>query len=105
VDDGPHRAAGHARHADFVGAIDAALRQVRERHAGDVLLVSSGGPIATAVGLVLGLAPAAVIELNMRIRNSAVTEFAFTRSRHVLVSFNGIAHLEAMPGGHWITYA
>ena len=47
------------------------------------------------MGLVLGLASDAVIELNLRIRNSALTEFHFTPKRHVLVSFNSIAHLES----------
>ncbi|MDH4052371.1 MAG: histidine phosphatase family protein, partial [Rubrivivax sp.] len=71
----------------------------------NVLLVSSGGPIATAVGLVLGLAPATVIELNLRIRNSAVTEFTFTPKRHTLISYNTIAHLEQGVGPDWVTYA
>jgi len=96
---------GMPAHADFVAGVAQALDRVRERHAGDVLLVSSGGPIATAVGLVLGLAPAAVIDLNLRIRNSAVTEFAFTPKRHALLSFNAIAHLEQGVGADWITYA
>jgi broad specificity phosphatase PhoE len=97
--------AGMPAHPDFVAGVAEALERVRAQHTGDVLLVSSGGPIATAVGLVLGLAPAAVIELNMRIRNSAVTEFAFNPKRHTLVSFNTIAHLEQGVGPEWITYA
>jgi broad specificity phosphatase PhoE len=96
---------GMPSHADFVAAVARALEAVRTRHRGDVLAVSSGGPIATAVGLVLGLAPQAVIELNLRIRNSAVTEFAFTPRRHALVSFNTIAHLERGVPADWVTYA
>lgn len=96
---------GMPAHADFVAGVAQALAHVRTQHAGDVLMVSSGGPIATAVGLVLGLAPAAVIELNLRIRNSAVTEFSFTPKRHVLLSFNGIPHLEQGAGADWVTYA
>ena len=57
-----------------------------QNHEGNVLIVSSGGPIATAVGHVLGTTPETTIELNMRIRNSAVTEFAFTPKRHTLLS-------------------
>ena len=96
---------GMPPHADFLAGVAQALEQVRTRHAGDVLMVSSGGPIAAAVGLVLGLAPAAVIELNLRIRNSAVTEFSFTPKRHVLLSFNAIPHLEQGVGADWVTYA
>lgn len=93
------------RHADFVAGVASALDRVRAATHANVLLVSSGGPIATAMGLVLGLAPEAVIDLNMRIRNSAVTEFSFTPRRHALVSFNSVAHLEGPAHAGWITYA
>lgn len=91
---------------DFVGGIVAALDHVRTQHHGQrVLIVSSGGPIATAVGQVLGAPVEAAIELNLRIRNSAVTEFAFTPKRHTLLSFNGIAHLDAPAYRDWVTYS
>ena len=92
-------------HAEFVAGVAGALTHVREAHDGNVLIVSSGGPISHAVGLVLGLAPSAIIDLNMRIRNSAVTEFQFTAKRHVLVSFNSISHLEQPALDGWVTYA
>jgi broad specificity phosphatase PhoE len=62
---------------DFSLGVRRVLEQVRRDHADqNVLLVSSGGPISTAVGEVLGTAPEVTIALNMRIRNSAVTEFS-----------------------------
>jgi broad specificity phosphatase PhoE len=97
--------AGMPTHADFVAGVAQALDHVRERHRGDVLVVSSGGPISTAVGLVLGVAGSSVIDLNLRMRNSAVTEFQITPRRLVLVSFNGIPHLEQGVGADWITHA
>lgn len=96
---------GMPSHAQFAGGVAQALDDVRSRSAESVLLVSSGGPIATAVGLVLGLAPQAVIDLNMRIRNSALTEFQVTSRRHLLVSFNSVAHLEHPDHANWVTYA
>jgi broad specificity phosphatase PhoE len=96
---------GMATHAEFVAGVADALDRVRTRHAGDVLMVSSGGPISTAVGLVLGLGATAVIDLNLRLRNSAVSEFQITPRRHVLVSFNAIPHLEYGVGPEWITAA
>ncbi len=96
---------GMPSHADFVAGVAAALDHVRTAHDGDVLMVSSGGPIAHAVGLVLGLTPAAVIDLNLRLRNSAVTEFQVTPKRHLLISFNAIGHLEQGLGPEWVTYA
>ena len=48
--------------------------------------------------------PETTIELNLRIRNSSVTEFAFTPKRHMLVSFNAIPHLEH-PTTRLVTYS
>jgi broad specificity phosphatase PhoE len=89
----------------FASGVREALDHVRERHDGNVLIVSSGGPIAVAVGQVLGAPPATVVELNLRMRNSSLTEFAFNPKRHSLVSYNGVPHLEHAEGDGWITYA
>ncbi len=96
---------GMPAYADWVAGIAAALDHVRAQHEGNVLLVSSGGPIATAVGLVLGLPAPVTIELNMRIRNSALTEFAFTPKRHALLSFNHLPHLDQPARRDWLTYS
>jgi broad specificity phosphatase PhoE len=72
---------------------------------GNVLIVSSGGPISTAVGHVLGTSPETTIELNLRIRNSSVTEFAFTPKRHMLVTYNTLPHLDGKAYADWTTYA
>ena len=90
----------------FVQGVTSALEHVRSQHAGrNVLLVSSGGPISTAVGQVLGTSPETTIELNLRIRNSSVTEFAFTPKRHMLVTYNTLPHLDAPEFADWVTYA
>jgi broad specificity phosphatase PhoE len=96
---------GMPRHADFVAGVAQALALAREHAQGDVLIVSSGGPISAAIGLVLGLAPQAVVELNMRIRNSAVTEFQATPKRHNLLTFNTLPHLDGPGLDEWVTYA
>jgi broad specificity phosphatase PhoE len=75
------------------GAV-AALVAARQRFPdGNVLVVSSGGPIAAMVAAVMQAPPATAVELNLRIRNSSVTEFAATPRRHHLVSFNALPHL------------
>ena len=90
----------------FVQGVTSALDHVRRNHHGArVLLVSSGGPISTAAGQVLGTSPETTIELNMRIRNSAVSEFAFTPKRHMLLTWNTLPHLDAAQYQDWITYA
>ncbi len=95
---------GMPTYDDFCAGIRQVLDDVRSNHEGHVLLVSSGGPIATAVGQVLGCAPETTIELNMRIRNSAVTEFAFNPKRHMLLTYNTLPHLDDAPYRDWVTY-
>ena len=98
--------AGMPSYRDFVAGVAGALDHVRANHYGqNVLVVTSGGPISTAVGQVLRASTQAVIDLNLRIRNSAITELAFTPKRHMLVSFNAIPHLEHPDLAQWITYS
>ena len=96
---------GMPTYVDFVKGVTSALDHIRLNVQGNVLLVSSGGPIATAVGHVLRLSPETSIELNLRIRNSAVSEFSFNPKRHSLVAFNSITHLETPSHKDWITFA
>ncbi|WP_298829156.1 histidine phosphatase family protein [uncultured Piscinibacter sp.] len=103
--DGRTRPQGMPSHAEFVAGIRETLDHVRTSHAGAVLIVSSGGPIATAVADVLGAPNPAAIELNMRIRNSAVTEFVFSPKRHSLLSFNTLPHLSDPALEGWVTYS
>ena len=91
---------------DFSLGVRRMLDQVRRDHADqNVLLVSSGGPISTAVGEVLGTAPEVTIALNMRIRNSAVTEFSVSPKRLMLQTFNTLPHLHAQEHQALITHA
>ena len=99
----PH---GMPSYNDFVAGVTGALDHVRAQHHGkNVLIVSSGGPISTAVGHVLGTSAETTIELNLRIRNSSVTEFAFTPKRHMLVTYNTLPHLDDAQYKDWVTYA
>lgn len=96
---------GMPSYDSFVQGVTSALDHVRKQHTGDVLMVSSGGPISTAIGHILGTVPEKTIELNMQIRNSAVTEFRYTPKRHLLLTFNSLAHLDGAEYAPWITYS
>ena len=96
---------GMPSYNDFVAGVRGALDHVRHNCSGDVLIVSSGGPIATAVGQVLGTTPETTIEMNLRIRNTAVSEFMYNPKRHTLLSYNGLPHLDTPEHRDWITYA
>ena len=76
------------------GAVGALVEARQRFPGGNVLIVSSGGPIAAIVAGVLNAPPATAVELNLRIRNSSLTEFAATPRRHHLISFNGLPHLD-----------
>lgn len=97
---------GMPTYPEFVRGVTSALDHVRIQHAGKkVLIVSSGGPISTAVGHVLGLSPERTIDLNMRIRNSSITEFQFGPKRHALMTFNTLPHFDQPGFGEWVTFA
>lgn len=97
--------AGMPSHAQFVQGVVAALDHVRAHYSGNVLLVSSGGPITTAVGHVLQVPAATTIELNLRYRNTAVTELAFNPRRHSLMAYNALPHLASADYSDWMTFA
>ena len=96
---------GMPSYVDFRAGVIGALDHVRQNFENEVLLVSSGGPIATAVAHVLDAPFEASIELNLRIRNTAVTEFAFNPKRHQLITYNTLPHLDAPPYRDWLTHA
>lgn len=104
--EGKTKPEGMISHADFVSGITSALDHVRATHyKKNVLVVSSGGPISTIVAHTLGAPLNAMIEINLRIRNSSVSELTFTPKRHSLVTYNTLPHLDSAEHQSWITYA
>lgn len=95
---------GLPSYAGFADAVDAALATAAG-HDGRVLVVSSGGPICTAVARAIGAPPEAFVELNLRLRNSAVSEIVVSRGRRALHTFNHLPHLDDPAHDDWITYA
>jgi broad specificity phosphatase PhoE len=96
---------GMPSYADFSAGVASALAHVREHCEGPVLIVSSGGPISTAVAQVLGAPQEAAIEMNLQLRNSALTEFVFSAKKHSLQSFNHLPHLDTAGLRELVTYA
>jgi broad specificity phosphatase PhoE len=96
---------GMPSYAGFVQGVEDALVHVREQCSGNALIVSSGGPIATALGRVLGTPAETTIELNLRIRNTALAEFQFNPKRHSVLTWNTLPHLEGPAYQRWVTYA
>jgi broad specificity phosphatase PhoE len=89
----------------FREQVVAVLDHVRQSHHERVLLVSSGGPIACALGHVLQTPFEATVELNMRLRNSSVSEMVFSDKRFSLQTYNTLSHLDAPDFAGWATHA
>ena len=96
---------GMTTYAEFAAGVMAVLDEVRASDAKSVLISSSGGPLSSAVAQVLGLSHEAGIELNMRMRNTAVSELLVTPKRCVLLTFNTLPHLDDAAGRAMQTYA
>lgn len=102
---GELQAGGLPDWAAFQGGVAAVLDELRAGSAEQVLVVSSGGPIATALAHVLKAPPSAVVALNLQMRNSAVSELTFSPSRHWLVGYNALPHLDHAERVGWVTHS
>jgi broad specificity phosphatase PhoE len=84
--------AGMPGFADFLGGLRRVLAELHRNHRGDVLIVSSGGPISCVLADVLNAPPATAIEMNMRMKNSSINELATTAKGFALQSYNSLPH-------------
>jgi broad specificity phosphatase PhoE len=82
--------------AVFQSQVMDVLHDLRQRFpTGNVLVSTSGGPVAAAVCAALEAPAASAVHLNLHVRNTAITTFTTTRTRIQLLSFNAIPHLDA----------
>jgi broad specificity phosphatase PhoE len=73
--------------------VEASAKLARLAHAGSpVLVVTSGGVMAQLARVALTLEPPAAVELNLSIRNSAISEFRLTPDGIKLASWNTLPH-------------
>ena len=96
---------GMPLYPDFVAGVMGAMDHIRSQFEGNVLVVSSGGPISTIVSTLLGAPAQTSVELNFRIRNTSVTELDFNPKRLALLTYNTLPHLDEADLQSWITYA
>jgi len=82
---------------EFRQRVERSIRQIQKAapQSSRIAVVTSGGFIGTAVQSILASPDRSALELNWRVRNSALTEFVFTRDRLTLDSFNAVPHLPA----------
>lgn len=91
----------------FADRCEAALRDAASAASRDsrVLVVTSGGVIAAILCHVLGTEPKRFVDLNLAIRNAAITRVERTHTGWSLSSFNAMPHLEQPSRRHLITLA
>jgi broad specificity phosphatase PhoE len=104
--DGTLPSPGHRSFLEFVSGANAALERARaDRSARRVLVVSSGGPIATLISSVLGTNLGAMVNLNLQMRNTGISEFRFNERVIHCVSFNNVPHLDSAGRRESITHS
>lgn len=81
--------------AEFRGRVQASIHAHTSNALGGsrILIVTSGGVAAAAVGGVLGLVPEKTLGLIWTLRNAALVEFLFSGTRMSLSAFNSAPHL------------
>jgi broad specificity phosphatase PhoE len=81
---------------DFCARVTRGLKQVTKMagKSATVGVFTSGGPIATAVRLALGISAVKTLELSWASRNASYSEFLFSDTKFSLSSFNVHPHLE-----------
>lgn len=91
--------------AEFTARTDAALRAAMDPEAGQVLAVSSGGPIGALVAQVLDCGPGQQIKLQLQTRNCSVTRFVYSARALYLNGFNETPHINAANSARLLTYS
>ncbi len=81
---------------DFHARVQRGLRHIQQTSASAsrVAVFSSGGAISVTTQLAARAHQEMVLEFNWRVRNCALNEFIFSKTRLTLDSFNAIPHLD-----------
>lgn len=91
LDSGPHESWGEFRIR--MEASLHSLRGVLEQHR-TIAIFTSGGVVATWIGMALGLDDRSIMETNWQIRNASFAELHYTPERMYLRAFNAVPHLD-----------
>jgi broad specificity phosphatase PhoE len=90
--------------ADFVARTQAAVEAMRETGLERIYAVSSGGPVSQVVRAALNLPAPAMIELQLQMKNCAISRLMVGKSVKVH-SFNETPHINSGASAHLATYS
>ena len=102
---GATQPAGMPSYKAFERDIMEVLTQLQQSNIANALIISSGGPITTAIGHILGVMAPNRIALNLQLRNSSISELQFSSRRISLNTFNTLPHLNPIEHAPLITHA
>ncbi len=101
-------AAAHRPFAEFQEGAYQAFRAAcspQPELPGRVLIVSSGGPIASILAHHLEMPASSFVALNLQVRNSGFCELRFNAVSAQVVSFNNVPHLDLPERRQFITFS
>jgi broad specificity phosphatase PhoE len=91
--------------AQFAARVDAARAAAVDTEAKRVLVVSSGGVIGQMVAASMQAPVAHMMNLNLQIKNAAMTRFMFSGSLFSLNEFNATPHYATPEGAKLMSYS
>ena len=91
--------------AEFEARVEAARAFACDKDASRVLVVSSGGVIGQMTRAALGAVNRHMMELNLQVRNTAMTRFMFKGDRFSLHEFNAVPHFATPEGAKLLSYS
>jgi broad specificity phosphatase PhoE len=103
--EGALEGAAHEPFDAFRARVLAALEDLRASGAARILVVTSGGPIATMLAEALGMSARALVDLNLQTRNTGISELRAGARALRCVSFNAVPHLDRPDRAGALTYA
>lgn len=92
-------------YAAFAARVDAARAFAMDTAARQVLVVSSGGVIGQMTSVALGAPKRQMMNLNLQIKNTAMTRFMFSGAAFSLHEFNATPHFMSPKGAALVSYS
>ncbi len=90
---------------EFAERVEAARRFATQTDAKRVLVISSGGVIGQMTATALGADKRQMMQLNLQIKNTAMTRFMFSGGAFSLHEFNTAPHFMSQAGAKLLSYS
>ena len=92
-------------YAEFAERVEAARQFATDTKAKRVLVISSGGVIGQLTATALGAPIRQMMQLNLQVKNTAMTRFMFSGSAFSLHEFNATPHFIQPAGADLLSYS